>query len=55
MEILLGRAWSQDGVELMLQSWVVKMMGLSALRSLHLIGMQTKASHRLGDGVDVGR
>jgi hypothetical protein len=54
MEILLGQAWSQDGVKLTLQPWVLEAIGLSALRSLFLIGMQTKASHQLGDGVDVG-
>jgi hypothetical protein len=55
MEILLGWVRSQDGVELMLQPWVVEVVGLSALRSLRLIGMQTKAGHQLNDGFDVGR
>jgi hypothetical protein len=55
MEILQGRVWFQDGVELTLQPWVVEAMGLSALRSLRLIGMQTKANHRLSDGVDIDR
>jgi hypothetical protein len=55
MEIFLGQAWPQDGVKLTLQPWVVETMGLSAPRSLRLIGMQTKASHQLGNGVDIGR
>jgi hypothetical protein len=45
MEILLGRAWSQDGIKLTLQPWVVEVVGLSALRSLCLIDVQTKAGH----------
>jgi hypothetical protein len=55
MKILLGLAWSQDGVKLTFQPWVVEVVGLSALRSLRLVGMQTKANHLLDDGVDVGR
>jgi hypothetical protein len=55
MEIFLGRACPQDGVKLTLQPQMVKTMGLSTPKSLRLIGMQTKASHRPGDGIDVGR
>ena len=55
MEILLGRSWSQDGVKLTLQPWVVEAKGLSTLRSRRLVGMQTKAGHRLDDGTDVGK
>jgi hypothetical protein len=55
MEIFLGRACPQDGVKLTLQPQVVKTMGLSAPKSLCLIGMQTKASHQPDDGIDIGR
>jgi hypothetical protein len=54
MKIFLGRVWSRDGVELTLQPQVVEVVGLSAPRSLCLIGMQTKVGHRLDDEVNVG-
>jgi hypothetical protein len=55
VKIFLGQAWSQDGVKLTLRPEVVETMGLNAPRSLCLVGMQAKANHRLGDGVDIGR
>jgi hypothetical protein len=45
MEIFLGRSWPKDGVKLTLQPWVVKTMGLNALGSPCLVGMQSKTNH----------